>query len=663
MTNILLCTGNTAFGYPEHKAVKSGIDTNELLAEALLIAALNPNDLNPDQSCLLAICDANIDGGGGQCSSEEEARDFVALADDENSYERFLKGKILEILGANFGLENEEKFADDSGWRMNPIKRGNCLETVKTFVHLQKLDTIVSNLTRKDLNPSKLMNWLYTNADGTKEEKDSLYAKMFPFERYPDLYGSHYGATEFYPGNLGGNLPLPDLVSMLTNSELEDGQNVNMFDQHFSDMKMTPELVDMMRLSLHPPHVAEGQNVSVPNPAFPFCMYRDSQEGAGVKMKGYREEFCRGFQTTVNEVGLCYTYNNFDLGMDPDVTDYQAKVRNVKGCGKKKGLRVAVDSQMMATKPLNKRSKPGKFVVYITVPGVVTHKVPFVVDTQFLGEHNFHLHGIHFIDSSDEFKEWNKENKVCYFPDDRNMSFFSFYTQDNCLLECRYNKIGSRCGCMPWYLKQEEHPVCGRKGNVCFKNAFDHYQEDLTDRQECDCKSDCGGIHIFSSMNKYPFSDETTTERKLWWDRDTRTGHLANYLLDPRDVFSDRLTKDLNKLQLNISDAAELADRRFENEMSILNFFFDTPIITKITLEMRITVFDQISAIGGTLGLFTGVSLITFAEIVYWLFRFFLVGVTRTNRVQRYQDNVHKIDIQPSALPPIKSAQFSQFGY
>ena len=37
---------------------------------------------------------------------------------------------------------------------------------------------------------------------------------------------------------------------------------------------------------------------------------------------------------------------------------------------------------------------------------------------------------------------------------------------------------------------------------------------------------------------------------------------------------------------------------------------------------MRITIFDQISAIGGTLGLFTGVSLITFVEVIYWLVRF-----------------------------------------
>ena len=44
---------------------------------------------------------------------------------------------------------------------------------------------------------------------------------------------------------------------------------------------------------------------------------------------------------------------------------------------------------------------------------------------------------------------------------------------------------------------------------------------------------------------------------------------------------------------------------------------------------MRITVFDQIAAIGGSLGLFTGVSLITFVEIAYWGLRMVLASFYR----------------------------------
>ena len=56
-----------------------------------------------------------------------------------------------------------------------------------------------------------------------------------------------------------------------------------------------------------------------------------------------------------------------------------------------------------------------------------------------------------------------------------------------------------------------------------------------------------------------------------------------------------------------------------------MNFFFDTPIITEITLELRTSIFDMISAIGGTLGLFTGISVITLVEVAYWSGKFAIV--------------------------------------
>ena len=52
----------------------------------------------------------------------------------------------------------------------------------------------------------------------------------------------------------------------------------------------------------------------------------------------------------------------------------------------------------------------------------------------------------------------------------------------------------------------------------------------------------------------------------------------------------------------------------------------DTPIITEITLEVRTNVYDMISSIGGTLGLFTGISVITFVEVFYWMCKFLEVG-------------------------------------
>ena len=79
---------------------------------------------------------------------------------------------------------------------------------------------------------------------------------------------------------------------------------------------------------------------------------------------------------------------------------------------------------------------------------------------------------------------------------------------------------------------------------------------------------------------------------------------------------------------------------------------------------MKITIFDQISAIGGTLGLFTGVSLITFAEIFYWSCRFFLVGARGAgNEKGGFFSKKGKTTPGLSYVDPIRSQYSIDYGY
>ena len=70
-------------------------------------------------------------------------------------------------------------------------------------------------------------------------------------------------------------------------------------------------------------------------------------------------------------------------------------------------------------------------------------------------------------------------------------------------------------------------------------------------------------------------------------------------------------------------------------DIAILNIFFDTPYLIHVSLETRISIYDQISAIGGTLGLFTGISVITLAEVIYWIVRFLTKAFWSTNENQK----------------------------
>jgi hypothetical protein len=86
------------------------------------------------------------------------------------------------------------------------------------------------------------------------------------------------------------------------------------------DLKIDPELLRVMQMSLHPPHAMEtdvkGHKHVVPNPAFPYCLYGSKAKGQGTYWNAYQEYYCDAFQTTFNEFGLCYTFNNADQGLD-----------------------------------------------------------------------------------------------------------------------------------------------------------------------------------------------------------------------------------------------------------------------------------------------------------------------------------------------------------
>ena len=111
-----------------------------------------------------------------------------------------------------------------------------------------------------------------------------------------------------------------------------------------SELKiLTDEFLNIMKMSLHPPHVIEktkngtGQEKIIPNSAFPFCFY-GSEKKSKDSQSPYQESYCKDFQTTFNEQGQCYSFNNVNLNVKNP--DNYVNIRNVTGCGRKRGLQL-----------------------------------------------------------------------------------------------------------------------------------------------------------------------------------------------------------------------------------------------------------------------------------------------------------------------------------
>lgn len=54
-------------------------------------------------------------------------------------------------------------------------------------------------------------------------------------------------------------------------------------------------------------------------------------------------------------------------------------------------------------------------------------------------------------ESSPNVRALSVTQRQCLFPDERRLSVFSTYTQQNCFLECRLRNIARFCGCHPYF--------------------------------------------------------------------------------------------------------------------------------------------------------------------------------------------------------------------
>ena len=61
-----------------------------------------------------------------------------------------------------------------------------------------------------------------------------------------------------------------------------------------------------------------------------------------------------------------------------------------------------------------------------------------------------------------------------------------------------------------------------------------------------------------------------------------------------------------------------------ESTLKLIQIFFDTDSFDEIERDKEIKLTNQISLIGGTMGLFTGFSIISGIELIYFAAKFFL---------------------------------------
>ena len=75
-----------------------------------------------------------------------------------------------------------------------------------------------------------------------------------------------------------------------------------------------------------------------------------------------------------------------------------------------------------------------------------------------------------------------------------------------------------------------------------------------------------------------------------------------------------------------------VSDPPVTNNLKYVRIFFDTPTFDRITKDRAAKFVDMLSAIGGTMGLLTGFSIISGVEIIYFAARIVFNIIKREER-------------------------------
>nr|XP_008193548.2 PREDICTED: pickpocket protein 28 [Tribolium castaneum] len=192
--------------------------------------------------------------------------------------------------------------------------------------------------------------------------------------------------------------------------------------------------------------------------------------------------------------------------------------------------------------------------------------------------------------TSDAVRKFSPDARQCYLSSERSLRHFKVYTQSNCLFECLTNYTLEKCGCVNYFMPRDNLTrICG-SGNVdCMEEAESelktkNFGDRLSGKMLCDCKPPCTSLMY----------QVETSHSDFYW----------------REYFKIRKR---HNLKIDWKDAKD------EDHWSVLSIFFKAEQFMTLERNELYGVCDLIANLGGLLGLFTGFSLITMVEIIYFL--------------------------------------------
>ncbi|KAJ8928635.1 hypothetical protein NQ314_018771 [Rhamnusium bicolor] len=305
---------------------------------------------------------------------------------------------------------------------------------------------------------------------------------------------------------------------------------------------------------------------------------------------GFEFDCAQGFTPILTEDGVCYSFNILDRRdiFYNDVYNFHNfhETNRTKDWSMEQGYSETANIDTFPRRALRAGTKDALYIVLQTkysdteyecsseesgyrVSLHLPSKIPEVVESYFTVPLDQRIAGgiiPHIIKTSAGVKTFDPFKRDCYFPSEKALKFFKTYTHENCLMECKTNFTLRTCGCVGFYMPSNFSMLSINSEILPEKNK--------RNSAYCDCLPTCTDVTYNLELSQ------------------------NNFKYEPRD-------KNL-KLKKGIY-------------YSILTLYFKKNHIETKERNELYGFSDLISNFGGLLGLFTGFSILSFIEIIYFL--------------------------------------------
>ena len=182
------------------------------------------------------------------------------------------------------------------------------------------------------------------------------------------------------------------------------------------------------------------------------------------------------------------------------------------------------------------------------------------------------------------------------------------YHRVNCVVDTIHDKAMEECGCIPRAMKPQSGQICDLKGAMCFRDLTKKMKDNFNHSL---CLLECNGTYYEANKRVEDYLDILTYGKEysdyLWTNP---IGEMLNY--DPDEGCPEKGGCKYLK-ELDVEDSG----RRH----SIVHVYFEHPMKNVITQDAKITLAGMVSNIGGTLGIFLGVSMVTLFDDCFQIFK------------------------------------------